>query len=84
MTASRAGQGRAAAIVAGSPVADNTDVLALPHPDWLYHHLAIAGDADLVTLFRRAARGSGAIPWRDDLARCEEDWFHLLAAPPEP
>jgi hypothetical protein len=85
VTAARAGQGRAAAaIVAGSPVADNTDVLALPHPDWLYHHLVIAGDADLVTLFRHAARGSGAIPWRDDLARCEEDWFHLLAAPPEP
>ncbi len=42
-----------------------------------------ASDADLVTLFRRAAAGPGAIPWADDLAPQEEDWFHLLAAPPD-
>ena len=62
------------------PAADDGDVLALPHPDWLYHHLSITGDADLVTLFRQAAAGPGAIPWADDLAQAEEDWFHLLAA----
>ena len=33
-----------------------------------------------MTLFRHAAAGPGAIPWADDLARAEEDWFHLLAA----
>ena len=79
MTAARAGGGRAAA---GAPASD-ADVLALPHPDWLRHHLAVTGDADLVTLFRHAAAGPGAIPWADDLAQGEEDWFHLLAAPPE-
>ena len=52
---------------------DDADVLALPHPDWLYHRLEVAGDADLVTLFRQAATGPGVIPWRDDLAQAEED-----------
>ncbi len=84
MTASQAGQGRAAPAAADGPAAarDDADVLALPQPDWLYHHLVVAGDADLVTLFRQAARGPGGIPWRDDLAPLEEDWFHLLAVPP--
>jgi hypothetical protein len=59
---------------------DDADVLALAHPDWLHHHLAVTGDADLVSLFRRAAAGPGAIPWADDLGHAEEDWFHLLAA----
>ena len=81
MTAARAGQGRAEAADAGAPAAGGAgDVLALGHPDWLYHHLTITGDADLVTLFRQAAAGPGAIPWADDLGRAEEDWFHLLAA----
>ena len=80
MTASRAGEGRAGEAAAGSPAPDDADVLALAHPDWLYHHLTVNGDADLVTLFRRAARGPGAIPWADDLGHAEEDWFHLLAA----
>jgi hypothetical protein len=77
VTAARAGEGRA------DDDASGADVLALPHPDWLHHHLTVTGDADLVTLFRRAAAGPGAIPWADDLAQGEEDWFHLLAAPPE-
>jgi hypothetical protein len=81
----RAGQGRAEQAGAAEPSpADDADVLASPHPDWLYHRLEVAGDADLVTLFRHAARGPGAIPWADDLGPAEEDWFHLLlAAPPE-
>ncbi len=79
MTVARAGQGRAAGRDGLPSATDDADVLAMPHPDWLYHHLVVTGDADLVTLFRRAARGPGAIPWRDDLGRAEEDWFHLLA-----
>ena len=66
MTQARAGQGMAEAAeaaAAGAPAAgDGGDVLALAHPDWLYHHLTVTGDADLVTLFRQAARGPGAIP----------------------
>ena len=88
MTTGRAGPGRAEAADAAAGAAaagdDGGDVLALAHPDWLYHHLSITGDADLVTLFRQAAAGPGAIPWADDLAQAEEDWFHLLAAPPAP
>ena len=80
MTEARAGQGRACRVDAESRACDDGDVLALPHPDWLHHHLTVIGDADLVTLFRRAAAGPGAIPWRDDLGQAEEDWFHLLAA----
>ncbi len=80
MTVARAGQGRAAGRDGLPSATDDADVLAMPHPDWLYHHLTVTGDADLVTLFRQAARGPGAIPWADDLARAEEDWFHLLAA----
>lgn len=87
MTAARAGQAKAEAVdAAGAPAPGDCggDVLALAHPDWLHHHLTVTGDADLVTLFRQAAAGPGAIPWRDDLAQAEEDWFHLLAAPPAP
>jgi hypothetical protein len=47
VTAARAGQGRAGAADAGAPAAGGAgDVLALAHPDWLYHHLTITGDAD--------------------------------------
>ena len=81
---SGAGQGRARRADAGAPAAGagDGDVLALPHPDWLRHHLTVTGDADLVTLFRQAARGPGAVPWADDLGPAEEDWFHLLLAVP--
>ncbi len=80
----RAGQGRAGEAGTEAPASEDADVLALPHPDWLHHHLTVTGDADLVTLFRQAAAGPGAIPWADDLAPAEEDWFHLLlAAPPD-
>ncbi len=82
--ATRGGQGRARESGAAPSASDDADVLALAHPDWLYHHFVVTGDADLVTLFRHAARGPGAIPWRDDLGRAEEDWFHLLAVPPAP
>ena len=84
MSTGRAGQGRACRVDAKWRACDDGDVLALAHPDWLHHHLLVTGDADLVTLFRQAAAGPGAIPWADDLGQAEEDWFHLLAAPPAP
>jgi len=28
----------------GSSPAPGAEVLALPHPDWLYHHLRVTGD----------------------------------------
>ncbi|TDH58037.1 hypothetical protein E2C06_34690 [Dankookia rubra] len=68
----------------GSASAPNDGVLALPHPDWLYHHLRVTGDPAAVAAFRAAAAGSGVIPWADSVGSAAEDWFHLLAAPPAP
>jgi hypothetical protein len=59
-------------------------VLALPHPDWIFHRLTISGPADQVAAFNQAASGAGVIPWVYDYDRMEEDWFHLLAAPKPP
>jgi hypothetical protein len=59
-------------------------VLALPHPDWLYHHLWVRGDPAAVAAFRAAAAGAGVIPWQHALGLAAEDWFHLLVAPPAP
>ncbi|MBL6459108.1 hypothetical protein JMJ55_27665 [Belnapia sp. T6] len=74
-SAGGAGEGAAA-----SPV----EVLALAQTDWLYHHLRVAGDPAEVAAFRQAAAGAGIIPWQHSLGRAEEDWFHLLVAPPPP
>jgi hypothetical protein len=60
------------------------DVLALPHPDWLYHHLRVTGDADQVAAFRMVAAGAGVIPWTHDLGGAAETWFHHLVAPALP
>jgi hypothetical protein len=60
------------------------DLLALPHPDWLYHHLRVTGDPGEVTACRTAGAGAGVIPWQHDLGPAAEDWFHLLVAPPAP
>lgn len=60
------------------------DILALPHPDWLFHHLAVTGPAADLAAFRRAAAGAGVVPWQFDYDELEETWFHLLAAPPPP
>ena len=68
----------------GSGPAPKAEVLALPHPDWLYHHLRVSGDPAEVAAFRAAAAGPGVIPWADRLGSAAEDWFHLLAAPPAP
>ena len=60
------GEGRAEQAGAAKPSStDDADVLASPHPDWLYHHLLVTGDAELVMLFRQAAA------WRDDLGHHE-------------
>jgi hypothetical protein len=68
----------------GEPSRPVSDVLALPHTDWLYHHLRVSGDPGEVAAFRAAAAGAGAIPWQPDLGPAAEDWFHLLVAPPAP
>jgi hypothetical protein len=75
-TDSGAGEGAAPAL--------DVEVLALSHPDWLYHHLRVSGAPDAVAGFRVAAAGPGLIPWTDGAGQAAEDWFHLLAAPPGP
>jgi hypothetical protein len=54
----------------------------LAHPDWLFHRLSVSGSQADLAAFRAAAVGAGTIPWQLDLARMEEDFFHLLIAPP--
>ena len=52
--------------------------IALPTPDWLFHHVAVLGpDADRLA-FRQVAAGAGTIPWHLDLDRLEEDIVHRL------
>ncbi len=57
-------------------------VMRLPNTDWLHHRLTISGPPEAVAAFKRAAAGAGIIPWHFDLDRMEEDFFHLLVAPP--
>jgi hypothetical protein len=45
--------------------APDAGVLALPHTDWLYHHLRVTGEPGEVAAFRAAAAGAGVIPWPD-------------------
>ena len=59
-------------------------VLRLANPDWLEHHLVVSGPAEEIARFRTAASGPGVIPWHADLDGAEEDFFHLLVAPPAP
>ena len=68
----------------GGSAAVRTDILALPHPDWLYHHLQVRAAPEAIAASRAAAAGAGVIPWQQDLGSAAEDWFHLLAAPPAP
>jgi hypothetical protein len=60
------------------------EVLALPQPDWLYHHLRVTGDPVAVAAWAAAAAGGGVIPWQHDLGQAAEDWLHLLVAPAPP
>ena len=55
--------------------------LALPTPDWLHHTLTVTGSADRLAGFCGAARGPGVLPFRCE-DRLQEDWLHLLLAPP--
>ncbi|HTR16257.1 MAG TPA: hypothetical protein VMI52_04400 [Acetobacteraceae bacterium] len=57
-------------------------MLALPQPDWLYHRLTVSGPEAALAAFRAAAAGAGVVPWVYDYDQLEEDWFHLLIAPP--
>lgn len=58
------------------------DVLALPHPDWLYQELTVTGDADALWSFRQAAAGAGHVPWVHDYDALEEHWLSLMLAQP--
>ena len=58
--------------------------LALAQPDWLQTTLSVSGPADQLAAFRHHAAGAGVVPWAMDYDRLEEDWFHLLMAPPPP
>jgi hypothetical protein len=62
--------------------ADLVAALAMPQPDWLQVTITITGAANQIAAFRKAAAGAGIIPWIFDYDRLEEDWFHLLMAPP--
>ena len=64
------------------PLPSPAPPLALPHPDWLQTTLTVTGPADAIAAFRAAAAGAGVVPWAADYDRLEEDWFHLLMAPP--
>jgi len=55
--------------------------MRLPTPDWLHHRLTLTGAAAEAGRFRQAAAGAGIIPWRLDLERLEEEYFHLLVTP---
>ena len=74
--------GPRAARALGKGPTENGVPLRLAHTDWLHHRLTISGPEDGVAAFRTAAAGAGIIPWQLDLDRMEEDFFHLLVAPP--
>ena len=58
------------------------DVLALPHPDWLYQKLTVEGDSDTLWSFRQAAAGAGHVPWAYDYDALEEHWLSLMLNQP--
>jgi hypothetical protein len=60
---------------------DHATPLRLANTDWLHHWLSVSGPAADVERFRKAAAGSGVIPWYFDLDRMEEGFFHLLVSP---
>lgn len=49
---------------------------------WLYHHLIVTGPPETVDGFRKAARGSGIIPWATDGHEVEAFVFDLAASQP--
>lgn len=55
--------------------------VAPANTDWLHHRMTVTGPADNLAAFQKAAAGAGTVPWRLDLDRIEEDFFHRLADP---
>src|SRR4051794_27400341 len=60
-----------------------SDVLCLPHPDWLYQVVTFTGSADQVMALEIAAAGSGVIPWVYDYDQMEEGWFLWMMSQPK-
>jgi hypothetical protein len=58
------------------------DILALPSPDWLYHHLTVSGSADEIARFRFAAAGAGVVPWVRDYDAMVERLVAIMLRPP--
>lgn len=52
--------------------------MRLAQPDWLQHRIEVSGPKAELEAFRQAAGGPGTVPWRHDVDRLAEDWFHLL------
>ena len=72
----------AAGLALPAPAPPAAIPFVLPQPDWLQTTLTLTGPADTVAACRTAAAGAGVVPWATDYDRLEEDWFHLLIAPP--
>jgi hypothetical protein len=66
----------------GRRPAQPSPVRAIGPPAWLYHHLTVSGPGAAVAELAAAARGSGVIPWRLDLAALEEDVFVRAVSQP--
>jgi hypothetical protein len=75
-TRSRSSQAKDASRNAES--AEAGEVLALPQPEWLFHHLSVSGPPEEILRFREAAAGPGILPWPVDYAALEEDLFLML------
>lgn len=58
------------------------DILALPSPDWLYHHLTVRGSPAEIRRFRLAAAGAGVVPWVRDYDAMIERLVTLMLRPP--
>ena len=53
-----------------------------PEPvDWLWNVLTVGGPAERVEAVRRAAAGSGVVPWVLDLTTMQEEFLLLMAGP---
>jgi hypothetical protein len=70
--------------MAGPEFPPSSDPMALPHPDWLRHEMAVTGVPLAIAEFKGAAAGAGAIPWAfPDLDYEEDDRYLALINPPD-
>jgi hypothetical protein len=76
--ATRTQPSRAKHVSRDAEPAEAGEVLALPQPDWLFHHLTISGPSAEIMEFRDAAAGPGVLPWTVDYPALEEDLFLML------